>query len=237
MAENELAQRLARRQKIIEGDEAAPAEHITPKFQQQPAEDEEKSTTDAADNELAQKLKRQGNINDGNEEASPVTTKVFNPNTEFKEFSLKQLREFKAMFKKYDTGRDGFIDLQELKYMMEKLGAPQTHLGLKNMIKEVDEDFDGKISYREFLLIFRKASLGELEIDGLKRLAELSEIDVSQEGVGGAKNFFEAKVNKLNESSKFEKEIVEEREERKREAEEKAARKKAFKEKANLFKQ
>lgn len=33
--------------------------------------------------------------------------------------------------------------------MMEKLGAPQTHLGLKNMIKEVDEDLDGKLSFRE----------------------------------------------------------------------------------------
>lgn len=33
--------------------------------------------------------------------------------------------------------------------MMEKLGAPQTHLGLKNMIKEVDEDFDGQLSFRE----------------------------------------------------------------------------------------
>lgn len=37
----------------------------------------------------------------------------------------------------------------ELKLMMEKLGAPQTHLGLKSMIKEVDEDFDGKLSFRE----------------------------------------------------------------------------------------
>lgn len=34
----------------------------------------------------------------------------------------------------------------------------QTHVGLKAMIKEVDEDFDGKISFREFLLIFRKVS-------------------------------------------------------------------------------
>jgi len=33
--------------------------------------------------------------------------------------------------------------------MMEKLGAPQTHLGLKNMIKEGDEDLDGKLSFRE----------------------------------------------------------------------------------------
>lgn len=37
----------------------------------------------------------------------------------------------------------------ELKLMMEKLGAPQTHLGLKSMIREVDEDFDGKLSFRE----------------------------------------------------------------------------------------
>lgn len=33
--------------------------------------------------------------------------------------------------------------------MMEKLGAPQTHLGLKSMINEVDEDFDSKLSFRE----------------------------------------------------------------------------------------
>lgn len=50
---------------------------------------------------------------------------------------------------RYDAGRDGFIDLMELKLMMEKLGAPQTHLGLKSMIKEVDEDFDGRLSFRE----------------------------------------------------------------------------------------
>lgn len=47
------------------------------------------------------------------------------------------------------------MDLQELKYMMEKLQAPQTHLGLKEMIAEIDEDNDGKISFREFLMIFK----------------------------------------------------------------------------------
>lgn len=36
--------------------------------------------------------------------------------------------------------------------MMEKLGAPQTHLSLKAMIKEVDEDNDNKISFREVYL-------------------------------------------------------------------------------------
>ncbi len=55
---------------------------------------------------------------------------------------------------RFDSGKDGFIDLMELKLMMEKLGAPQTHLGLKNMIKEVDEDYDGKLSYREVCVFF-----------------------------------------------------------------------------------
>lgn len=50
---------------------------------------------------------------------------------------------------RYDEGRDGYLDLTELKKMMEKLGAPQTHLGLKAMIKEVDEDDDNRISFRE----------------------------------------------------------------------------------------
>ena len=39
--------------------------------------------------------------------------------------------------------------------MMEKLGAPQTHIGLKAIIKEVDEDLDNALTFREFLLIFR----------------------------------------------------------------------------------
>ncbi len=33
--------------------------------------------------------------------------------------------------------------------MMEKLGIPQTHLSLKKMIKQVDDDHDGRISFRE----------------------------------------------------------------------------------------
>uniref|UniRef100_A0AAQ4PJU6 EF-hand domain-containing protein n=1 Tax=Gasterosteus aculeatus aculeatus TaxID=481459 RepID=A0AAQ4PJU6_GASAC len=142
----------------------------------------------------------------------------------------------------YDTGRDGFIDLMELKLMMEKLGAPQTHLGLKNMIKEVDEDFDGKLSYRRgesqtgFLLIFRRAAAGELqEESGLMALARLSEINVSTEGVMGAKDFFEAKVQALSLGSKFEAEIQEEKEERKRQEVDKKQRQAAFKQLQSAF--
>lgn len=49
--------------------------------------------------------------------------------------------------------------------------------------------------FLQFLLVFHKAAAGELEEDsGLMALAKLSEIDVAQEGVKGAKHFFEAKV-------------------------------------------
>lgn len=56
---------------------------------------------------------------------------------------------------RFDDGRDGYLDLAELKRMMEVLGAPQTHLGLKAMIQEVDEDGDGRISFREVGYFYR----------------------------------------------------------------------------------
>ena len=50
---------------------------------------------------------------------------------------------------RYDADNSQYIDQHELQIMMEKLNAPQTYLGLKAMIKEVDEDQDGQISFRE----------------------------------------------------------------------------------------
>ena len=67
----------------------------------------------------------------------------------------------------------------------------------------MDEDSDGHISFREFLLIFRKAAAGELSEDsGLGVLARQCEIDVDEVGVGGAKDFFEAKGSLFQEKSR-----------------------------------
>merc|ERR1711971_1457227 len=123
---------------------------------------------------------------------------------------------------RYNESGNGKISLSELKTMMEKLKAPQTHLGLKAMIKEVDEDDDGAICFREFLLIFRKSATGELKADsGLGMLAKQCEINVEEVGVGGAKDFFEAKIAAIRKTSKFEDEVREEQENRKREEDEK----------------
>ena len=43
--------------------------------------------------------------------------------------------------------------------MMEKLQAPQTHVGLKNMIAEIDEDNDGKVSFREVIIAYKETPL------------------------------------------------------------------------------
>lgn len=48
----------------------------------------------------------------------------------------------------------------------------------------------------QFLLIYHKAKAGQLEEDsGLSALAKITEVDIQEVGVDGAKNFFEAKVN------------------------------------------
>ncbi|CAF3314405.1 unnamed protein product [Rotaria socialis] len=56
----------------------------------------------------------------------------------------------------------------------------------------------------------------------------LFEIDVSKEGVGGAKQFFEAKIAAIKDSDKFQREIRDEQEQRRQMEEEKIRRKSAF---------
>lgn len=194
----------------------------------------------SADAELSNILNRRQQINEALENGEQVkhTFKVVNVYTEFHEFSRKQIKDYQATFNKYDVGRDGYLDITELKIMMEKLGAPQTHLGLKSMIAEVDEDHDGRISFREFLLIYRKAQAGELETDsGLSQLARLTEINVEEVGVGGAKNFFEAKIEQQLRTNKFHDEIREEQEERRRAEEDRIMRRAQFQQRAAIFQQ
>merc|ERR1712029_209074 len=148
---------------------------------------------------------------------------------------MGQIQGLEDKFKTFNSSGNGNLSIGELKFMMEKLGAPQTHLGLKAMIKEVDEDDDGAISFREFLIIFRKSAAGELDLEsGLGQLATLTEVDVDEVGVGGAKNFFEAKIVEANKGSKFAEEIKEEQEEKRKAEEEKKSRQQQFKERAAL---
>jgi len=190
-------------------------------------------------NELAAKLARRCQINEDKSGEKGLATLNKNYRSiyaEFKEFPLKKIRGLEQKFKEYDADQDHGLNIEELKKLMEGLGEPQTHRAVKEMIALVDEDRDGKVSFREFLMIFRKQNEGELESDsGLDKLVKLTEIDVSATGVSGAKNFFQAKVAAFEQESKITDEIRQELEAKKREAEEARQRREEFKKKQQLF--
>lgn len=84
----------------------------------------------------------------------------------------------------------------------------------------------------------RKAKAGDLDHDsGLSQLARLTEIDVDEVGVVGAKSFFEAKIKEQLLTNKFHDEIRQEQEERKRAEEEKVVRRTQFQQRAAIFQQ
>ncbi|VDN04289.1 unnamed protein product [Thelazia callipaeda] len=174
------------------------------------------STTSLSSNnndgdELAAKLARRNMIAEG-ESVEPSKPPKIGIYSEFYEFSRKQIKHFMEIFTKYDEDHDNFIDFDELKRMMEKLGEAQTHIALKNMLKLVNQD--GKVSLREFMLIFRCAASGQLSCG--KVFNELAaSVDVTKEGVHAAANFFQAKIEEQTRLSKFEEEIRAEQEERK----------------------
>jgi len=193
------------------------------------------------DKELCDVLNRRNEMNVALEEGKNVQRKFIKSNAsiyaEFSEFTKRQIQEYEKKFKKYNESGNGALSLSELKIMMEHLNAPQTHISLKNMIKEIDEDGDGALSFREFMVIFRKAQAQELDDDsGLGQLAHLTEVDVDKIGVGGAKSFFEAKISEVSKKSKYEEDVKEEQDQIRRELETKKILQKAFKERAALFK-
>ena len=53
-----------------------------------------------ATDELASKLARREAINEGEEVPPAQERNIFNPYTEFKEFTRKQIKEYEKMFKK-----------------------------------------------------------------------------------------------------------------------------------------
>merc|ERR1711892_307606 len=190
-------------------------------------------------NELFAKLQHREAVNQGEEAPQQKERVSKNVYMEFTEFTRKQIKDLEKKFKQFCSPETQIIGLTELKFMMEKLGAPQTHLGLKAIIKAVDEDLGNALTFREFLLIFRKLAAGDLadrnQDDGLLQLAKLCSIDVGEIGVGGAKNFFEAKIKMVNQTNKFEDEIRQEQEENKVKLEEKKTRQEEFKKMQSNF--
>lgn len=96
MSSEEFAQKLQRRLDAEQRDTkpGSPAETEQPP----PERPSTAAVNGDASSELTEKLNRRLDIHDGT--AKPKQMKVFNPYTEFKEFSRKQIKDMEKMFKR-----------------------------------------------------------------------------------------------------------------------------------------
>ena len=161
---------------------------------------------------------------------------------EFRDFSMEEIKEYEAKFKRFNLSGTGKLTLQELKLLMERIGEPQTRSGLDTLMQQIDKDEDGMISFREFMAIFQQAATGQLiKNSGVEILARKLKIGAEGFGVEGTKTIFEKKITAIRKSSKIEIEhdFRLEHEEKKRQLEEKKqkveARKKSFKQLTSPF--
>jgi calmodulin len=70
--------------------------------------------------------------------------------------SEEQISEFKEAFSLFDKDGDGQITTKELGTVMRSLGQNPTEAELRDMIREVDQDNNGTIDFREFLGMMAK---------------------------------------------------------------------------------
>ncbi|KAI6178341.1 CRE-CAL-5 protein [Aphelenchoides besseyi] len=82
--------------------------------------------------------------------------------------------DLRGIFREFDINGDGFIQKNELRAVMIKMGQSPTDEELAAMFSAADKDNDGNIDFNEFLTIARanplslslKAVFEELDVDG-----------------------------------------------------------------------
>ena len=70
-----------------------------------------------------------------------------------KEMKDPKTRELNEAFKMFDRDKDGLINYRELGYVLKSQGFNLTNQELIEMIADVDENEDDKISFEEFLIL------------------------------------------------------------------------------------
>eukprot|EP00918_Siedleckia_nematoides_P051186 GHVU01112025.1.p1 GENE.GHVU01112025.1~~GHVU01112025.1.p1 ORF type:complete len:158 (+),score=39.70 GHVU01112025.1:131-604(+) len=65
--------------------------------------------------------------------------------------SLDTAEEIKKVFRVYDKDGNGFLNADELKYMMTSMCSSITDEEVDEMLKHADIDGDGQLNYQEFI--------------------------------------------------------------------------------------
>merc|ERR1712137_236567 len=75
-----------------------------------------------------------------------------------------EYHEFKSAFDMFDTDHSGDISADELQAILSQLGKPATLEEAQTMIRNMDENGDGEIDFREFIIMMKKDSQPEDEL-------------------------------------------------------------------------
>lgn len=111
----------------------------------------------------------------------------------------EEIREAFSIFKACDNNYDGMLDMNEVKFALEKLSIPQTHLTVKGIIAKVVDKTVTELNFCQFLLCYiaiqqnRITDTNITDLPGSHKALEEC-VNVSEVGVNGAKQFFEAKI-------------------------------------------
>ncbi|XP_043939194.1 allograft inflammatory factor 1 [Protopterus annectens] len=76
----------------------------------------------------------------------------------------EKLSLFKRKYMEFDLNDQGDIDVMALKRMLEKLGAPKTHLELMKLIREVTGGSSDIIHYKDFIrmMLGKRSAIAKL---------------------------------------------------------------------------
>lgn len=69
-----------------------------------------------------------------------------------KKYSAKQMAEFRIQFQAFDKDKNGLITADELLAVFKSINQIYTQEEVDDMIKDVDQDGDGKINLQEFIV-------------------------------------------------------------------------------------
>lgn len=84
------------------------------------------------------------------------------------QYTADEKRALRGLFDIYDRDGSGFINDYELKAVMQKVGRSTDNGEAEELLKEVDPDQNGKISFDEFLFLLTKGQSNTPQGDGIQ---------------------------------------------------------------------
>ena len=82
-----------------------------------------------------------------------------------------KIKEYREAFDMFDKDHSGSIDIGEISKIMKNYGNPMTKEEIQHMIKDIDSDGDGELTFEEFVTLMQKqvSEVDETDEDAVLR--------------------------------------------------------------------